>query len=235
MAIELTASTSTSRRTLLTGLVGGLAAAVAGTLGRAQPASARDPDDVRKGGSNSTTNVTTITNTAAGGSAFLAIGTGSGAGVTAFSTSGNGVVASTTSGFGVYGFSSSGTGVWAASGTGTGVFDVGGSSTLPAVVGHSTNRNTGVQGYSGNAATLPVGQGKRGVEGYADTDDASAGVRGTSPTGRGGIFKGPHSTAEADPCIRHHAPTSGDRGDLYVDTSGRLWFCKGSTTWVQLA
>jgi len=30
-------------------------------------------------------------------------------------------------------------------------------------------------------------------------------------------------------------PTSGRRGDLLVDASGRLWFCKGGTTWKQLA
>ena len=27
----------------------------------------------------------------------------------------------------------------------------------------------------------------------------------------------------------------GVRGDLYVDKSGRLWFCKGGSTWKQLA
>lgn len=233
MAIEPVASTPTSRRALLASLAAGIAAAVAGTVGRAQPASAHDPDDVRKGGSNSTTNVTTITNTAPEGSAFLAVANGSGAGVTAFSTSGNGVVGNTTSGDGVYGFSSSGTGVFAASGTGTGVFAVGGSSTLPAVVGHTIN-GTAVQGYSGSGS-LPAGQAKTGVQGYADTDADSAGVRGTSPAGRGGIFKGGTAQMKLIPSSSATHPASGDRGDLFVDASGRLWFCKGSATWKQLA
>jgi hypothetical protein len=29
-------------------------------------------------------------------------------------------------------------------------------------------------------------------------------------------------------------PSSGLRGELFVDKSGRLWFCKGTTTWKQL-
>jgi hypothetical protein len=30
-------------------------------------------------------------------------------------------------------------------------------------------------------------------------------------------------------------PGSGAKGDLFVDTSGRLWFCKGGMSWKQLA
>ena len=30
-------------------------------------------------------------------------------------------------------------------------------------------------------------------------------------------------------------PSSGQAGDLFVDVSHRLWFCKGGTTWVLLA
>lgn len=30
-------------------------------------------------------------------------------------------------------------------------------------------------------------------------------------------------------------PTTGQAGDLYVDKSIRLWFCKGGTAWKQLA
>jgi hypothetical protein len=34
-----------------------------------------------------------------------------------------------------------------------------------------------------------------------------------------------------------HPPTSGHRGDLYADSTGRLWFCKTSgaqATWKQI-
>jgi len=30
-------------------------------------------------------------------------------------------------------------------------------------------------------------------------------------------------------------PTNGLRGDFFVDKSGRLWFCKGRTSWKQFA
>ena len=30
-------------------------------------------------------------------------------------------------------------------------------------------------------------------------------------------------------------PGTGQLGDLYLDKSGRLWFCKGGTSWKQLA
>ena len=30
-------------------------------------------------------------------------------------------------------------------------------------------------------------------------------------------------------------PDSGAAGDLFVDKTGRLWFCKGGATWKQLA
>jgi hypothetical protein len=29
-------------------------------------------------------------------------------------------------------------------------------------------------------------------------------------------------------------PTSGSRGDLFVDASGRLWYNRGGTAWVRL-
>jgi hypothetical protein len=30
-------------------------------------------------------------------------------------------------------------------------------------------------------------------------------------------------------------PHSGSKGDFLVDKSARLWFCKGGTTWKQIA
>jgi hypothetical protein len=37
------------------------------------------------------------------------------------------------------------------------------------------------------------------------------------------------------PSSRSTHPSSGALGDLFLDKSGRLWFCKGGTTWVKLA
>ena len=60
------------------------------------------------------------------------------------------------------------------------------------------------------------------------------GVSGTSTTGRGGLFKGRRPSA-AGALDRFDAPDSGSTGDLFVDKSNRLWFCKGGTDWKPLA
>jgi hypothetical protein len=172
MTIDTT--TPRSRRKLLAGLVGTLAAAAATTLGRVQPAAAHDADDVRLGGSNSAIIITSITNTATNGTAFEGIGTGFGEGVFGLSDSGAGV----------YGSSSSGIAVQADSTSGYGVFSDSGSATLPAAVGRSLSNNTGVQGYSGTDSP-PASPAKTGVYGYADQDAGARGVTGESTSGRG--------------------------------------------------
>jgi hypothetical protein len=231
MAIDTT--TPTSRRALIVGLAGGLAATVAGGMGRSPVARAADPNDVVLGASNSATSVTSITNTTDGDFTFACYASGLGIGVYGTSPSGLGVRGNSASGYGLYGESSSGTAVWGGSSSGTGVRGVSSSSTLPAVVGRS-GFNTGVQGYSGSNS-VPAGRAKTGVHGHADEDTASVGVRGTSLAGRGGVFRGATAPLRlvASPSATH--PASGQRGDLFVDASGRLWFCKGGTTWKLLA
>ena len=61
------------------------------------------------------------------------------------------------------------------------------------------------------------------------------GVRGESSSGRGGVFIGTAAQVRLSPSSASSHPVSGSKGDLFVDTSGRLWFCKGATTWHQLA
>jgi hypothetical protein len=323
MAIDTT--TPRSRRALLAGLAGGLAATVAAGLGRVPPASAHDPDDVSLGEGNAATSQTSISITATNGDAFAAYASGTGDGVFGDSPSGNGVYGTSDSGYGVrgyspsgtavygfsnlsigvaglshstagllgysgssipppspantgvfghadrdatsvgvrggsslgtgvYGHSSTGRGMWGTStsgygvvGTspsgyglygqsysGTGVSGFSSSHSLPAVVAYSFGENTGLQGYSGTAsppATIP----KTGVQGYADTDAGAVGVRGTSPAGRGGVFKGGAAQLKLQPMRAASHPSSGQAGDLFVDASARLWFCKGGTTWVPLA
>jgi hypothetical protein len=64
------------------------------------------------------------------------------------------------------------------------------------------------------------------------------GVEGTSSSGRGGIFAGAGAAQiQLTPGHASH-PGSGQRGDLYADSAGRLWFCKKSgarATWHQIA
>ena len=190
---------STKPRTRRAVLAGGLAAAAAASLGRAQPVSAHDPDDVRLGAPNSATIQTGITNNATNGSAFAAYASGTGHGVDAISP------------------------------TGTAVYADSGSSTGPAVIGRSAGDNTGLQGYSGSDVA-PPSPAKTGVYGYATQDATAVGVRGTSVAGRGGLFKGGAAQLKLSPSAATSHPASGQRGDFFVDKSGRLWFCKGGTT-----
>jgi hypothetical protein len=232
--------TPTSRRALLAGLVAGLAAAVTGALGRAQPVSAHDPDDVRLGHSNTATSRTTVTNTLDNGQAI--VGEASGIGLRGQSDFGTGVYGhgyvgvfgSSATGDGVRGVSGSGPALRASSGTGYGIWGNTGSDTVPAIFGWAYGNNTGLQGYSGTGP-LPASPFKTGIFATADQDGTAVGVRGSSPTGRGGRFTGKKAQIRLDPSTDATHPASGAKGDLFVDSAGRLWFCKGGTTWKQLA
>jgi hypothetical protein len=136
-------------------------------------------------------------------------------------------------GWGVYGSSNSGIGVNATSGTGTAV---------------SASGTTGVAAF-GSTAILATGEGATG-QGVRATNNSNvnaavkaansgkgAGVHATS-SGRGGIFGGAAAQIQLTPGSRSTHPASGNRGDLYADKTGRLWFCKkGGThaTWHQIA
>ncbi len=67
---------------------------------------------------------------------------------------------------------------------------------------------------------LPIAgqQGQTGVDGSADQDATSVGVRGTSPAGRGGVFKGGAAQLKLQPSSTATShPSSGQAGDLFVD------------------
>jgi hypothetical protein len=66
------------------------------------------------------------------------------------------------------------------------------------------------------------------------TNGKGAGVEGTSATGPGGRFAGAVQVLLVPSSHSSH-PSSGSRGALFVDHGGRLWFCKGGTSWKQLA
>ncbi len=92
-------------------------------------------------------------------------------------------------------------------------------------------RGNGVGYSSGVVGT--TGQGN-GVYGYS-TD--GYGITGASTTGRGGHFAGVAAQIQLSPGSAGTHPTSGATGDLYVDSTARLWFCTagGTTaTWMQV-
>ena len=185
MALDVTSTPS--RRALLAGVAGALAATAATALERAQPAAATTPP-VGLGVDNPATTVTSITNTVMDGHAFKGIASGGGTGVTGTSLSGAGVAGSTSAtgvfGVGVDGFSPGGTGVTGHSPLGIGVSGFSESSTWPAVLSISFGDNTGVQGYSGSGIA-PASPAKTGVYGYAAQDGSAHGVTGETTAGRG--------------------------------------------------
>jgi hypothetical protein len=252
----------TTPRTRRAFLAGGLVAAAA-SLGRAQPVSGHDADDVRLGGSNSAITVTTITNTVANGDALVADASGYGNGVAGSSPTGIGVYGNSPSGRGVqgdsgtiegvYGFSHSGTGVYGFSQEGDGMQAVSATSGKSGLNAQQSdaggwavnggNEGAETNGYMGGANGL-LGQARgstgSGVVGYAGSGSppvgpAHAGVYGVSGSGRGGVFKGNLAQLKLLPSSHVTHPASGQRGDFFVDKSGRLWFCKGGTTWVKVA
>jgi hypothetical protein len=71
----------------------------------------------------------------------------------------------------------------------------------------------------------------------ADNTGAGAGVQATGKSGRGGVFAGSAAQVQLTPGSLSSHPAGGERGDLYADKSGRLWFCTKSgshATWKQL-
>jgi hypothetical protein len=170
-----------------------------------------------------------------GGSVGVFGKSGPGIGVQGISSSSYGVYGQSDTSYAVYGYNdSSGTAILGYGQNGEGVRGHTTSSATPAVIGHSFTDTTGVVGFSGGA-TEPSIPKKTGVLGVANQDAVSVGVRGGSPTGRGGVFSGKLAQLRLAPSTDAAHPASGQRGDLFVDKDGRLWFCKGTTHWKQIA
>src|SRR5262245_61193745 len=115
-----------SRRTVLAGAIGALAATVAGALGRPMPVQAHDPDDVRLGDTNNATATTVVNNSSSGqsaiwGNATAATGANVGVRGDAASQAGWAVWGNAPSGVGVYGLSNLQAGVRGSSYYGVGV------------------------------------------------------------------------------------------------------------------
>jgi hypothetical protein len=135
---------------------------------------------------------------------------GRGIGVRGLSGSGSGVEGTSTSGAGVEGISTSGAGIGGRSQGGVGVDGMGG--------------RVGVNGASDSTGVH--GSGETGVHGESVYGRA---VHGSSNHGHGGWFDG---GADGSPLHLEPGgattPTTGQRGDLFVDDQGNLWFCKMS-------
>lgn len=222
MALEI--SPLHSRRAVLAGALGGLAVWAASATGRPLPAHA-DGETIHVGGVyNDASSVTKLKNHTNNQQVF-----------SAESTAGGIAVEASSSGLGVYGFSSSNIGVYARSDA----------TNRPAMMGQSFGNYTGVQGYSGGSSEGIPAKARTGVYGSCDEGHTAkgvwgaslfgSGVYGQSRDGYGGVFNGGKAQLRLVPGPALSHPSSGQPGDLFVDKSHRLWFCKGGTTWVHLA
>jgi len=88
----------------------------------------------------------------------------------------------------------------------------------PAIVAANTNTTSGA-----NCVKASV----------AGTGSAVYGDGGAH--GRGATLVGNVAQLRLAPGTLGSHPASGNAGDLYVDKTNRLWFCKGATAWHQLA
>jgi hypothetical protein len=177
-------------------------------------------------GSNlSGTSTTMIVNGAPGPQGFGLVVNG-GAGTPALSV--NGASTPTTVGLAI-----------AASASGAGVLGIRSSASGAGAVSiQSSVSGSGAVGIS--SSNSGAGPGVRGTSGFgtgvAGISSGGAGIVGASTHNRGGLFSGGPAQVQLVPSktAKTH-PTSGKAGDLFVDKSKRLWFCKGGTNWKQLA
>jgi hypothetical protein len=69
----------------------------------------------------------------------------------------------------------------------------------------------------------------------AQTTGFGSAVDAASALGAGGRFSGKTAQIQLVPSNLSTHPPSGSAGQLFVDRSNRLWYCKGGTAWHQLA
>jgi hypothetical protein len=114
-------------------------------------------------------------------------------------------------------------------GTGASVVNASLSTTGGTVTGANAGTGAGVYGKSSSSAGVGV---------YAVNSSTGAAINAVSGHGRGGIFAG-SGAAQIQLTPGGSRPKSGQVGDLYVDHSGDLWFCKKTSTtaatWKQIA
>jgi hypothetical protein len=177
-------ATRASRRALIAGALGGVAAWAAGAVSRVTPTRAADGDAVLVGAARTGAGITSISNTANNNTVFMATSqaagtalwgeSGSGEGVHGESSTGNAVAANAGQGRAVHANTNGAAAVW---GQTDGDFEA-------AVVGWSNaGAMTGVMGWTGNT-NPPSPHANTGVFG-GGTSSNVRGVHGFSSTGQG--------------------------------------------------
>lgn len=99
---------------------------------------------------------------------------------------------------------------------------------------YATSTNTA--NTQGTVTGVNAGTGAGLYATQSNANATGAAVVGVASTkGRGGRFKGGAAAVTLVPSGVMTHPSSGNAGDLFVDSTKRLWFCKGGTTWKQIA
>jgi hypothetical protein len=198
---------------------------------------------------------TSLYNQSNNGALLFAANQQAGDGLWGQSNSGNGVEGTSSTAAGVRAHSQSGTGLHAQSGIQSP------SSTFPCAVLGEVSMPDGVSIDGNNYATSGLAQGVSGytknptgiaTTGWANANGtglfglsgpdfpkssipAKTGVFGYAEHGRGGAFAGPVAQIRLVPAGAASHPGNGAVGDLFLDGNHRLRFCKGGTTWKQIA
>jgi hypothetical protein len=235
------------RRRMLKGA--GLAAAGAAALvvaGKASPAGAVvDPSIVANEETTSTTNTVLhyVGSESNNGVIFLTNETGDDPTTAVFPAALGGWAAGFKVSSGVYGFSS------AANGFGVVGSVSDGATGAVGVFGRSGSGGAGVraQGQNTSRGLEAASDGSQAMWAHldnsansstclrAETAGSGSGVFGVSAKGTGGKFQGKTAQIQLVPSPASTHPASGSAGQLFVDAAKRLWFCKGGTTWLQIA
>ena len=184
---------------------------------------ADDPDDVTLGAANTAPTATEIRNTSDSLTAIRGVG-----------TTGPGVTGRSRDHHGTQGFSDDFTGVWGQSTFDYGVIGFAPTGARAGSLGYSAGNKTGVYGLSKGNGEVPARPPTR----PACTDAPSeARPRSVSAVSRAPVGAGPSSgtsPAAAQAIGLAFAPPAGLAGDLFLDSSRRLWLCKGGSTWARL-
>ena len=94
---------------------------------------------------------------------------------------------------------------------------------------NSKNANAAIAGANaGTGSAVYASQSNAAATGGALVGKAGA-------KGRGAVLTGGAAAVTLSPSTATTHPSSGNAGDLFVDSTKRLWFCKGGTTWKQIA
>jgi hypothetical protein len=100
--------------------------------------------------------------------------------------------------------------------------------TVAAIEAAQNGTGSAVNAHVDNAAS-------NGTAVHARTNGVGTGITASSVHGIGGKFSGQVAPIQLVPSSAGSHPAKGSAGQLFVDHSNRLWFCKGGTSWHQLA